>query len=336
MACALNGVQVLLQALSPCAANYVTCTVTAGVAKDSVDRVSLFTFPALTSGTASINTNCTTPINAQAASQYGYPNMSPYGYFNVINQQAWSGLATAAAYTYPTPGASSYSPGSAGTYQVTGFLSDYRTSDTATSLNPNSALVMAAGGKPNCGGLWPPNFEADYQTYYAGAIYAAQAALIAEQNANPGSQNVIILLSDGDANAAQSTNYGSGTPTVIGMPSPASNSGSYPSYADECLQGFYAANAATSAGTRVYTVAYGSPTSGCSTDASSYYGIQVSPCAAMEYMASAPQYFYSDYNQSGSNSTCYSSAQSVSSLSGIFTAIAADLTTARLIPDNTT
>jgi len=54
----------------------------------------------------------------------------------------------------------------------------------------------------------------------------------------------------------------------------------------------------------------------------------------MSAMASAPQYFYSDYHQSASASTCVA-GQPVTSLSGIFTAIAADLSTARLIPNNT-
>jgi hypothetical protein len=54
----------------------------------------------------------------------------------------------------------------------------------------------------------------------------------------------------------------------------------------------------------------------------------------MSAMASAPQYFYSDYHQSGSTSICVA-GQPVTSLSGIFTAIAADLSTARLIPNNT-
>jgi hypothetical protein len=56
----------------------------------------------------------------------------------------------------------------------------------------------------------------------------------------------------------------------------------------------------------------------------------------MQDMASAAQYFFSDWKQSGSNSTCYSQAQPVTALSDIFTQIASDLTTARLVPNNTT
>jgi hypothetical protein len=54
----------------------------------------------------------------------------------------------------------------------------------------------------------------------------------------------------------------------------------------------------------------------------------------MAGLASASQYFYSDFHQSGSGSVCVA-GQPVTSLSDIFTAISADLTTARLIPNNT-
>ena len=41
------------------------------------------------------------------------------------------------------------------------------------------------------------------------------------------------------------------------FPSPATSNGTYPSWVNECLQQVTAAQAATSAGTLVYTVAYG-------------------------------------------------------------------------------
>jgi hypothetical protein len=44
--------------------------------------------------------------------------------------------------------------------------------------------------------------------------------------------------------------------------------------------------------------------------------------------------FYSDYAQSGSNSTCYDNAHTVTSLADIFSAIAANFTNPRLIPNN--
>jgi hypothetical protein len=284
----------------------------------------------VTVGTASIDTNCTTGIPNPTA-QNGYTNQSPYGNISMLPASPWSGLPTDVAYSFPSAGASSYSPSGSNTatYQLTPYLSDYRTSDSAATLNSNSALVKAAGAVSGCGSMAPANFDGEYGTYYAGVIYAAQASLVNALANNPGSENVMIILSDGDATAPQ-TNNGY---TV--MPSPANSSGNYPSYVGECGQAIVAANAATAAGTLVYTVAYGSEPSGCASDAGAGSYPNVSPCDTMSDMASAPQMFYSDWKQTGSGSTCYAS-QPITALNQIFAAIAADLTQARLIPNNTT
>jgi len=50
---------------------------------------------------------------------------------------------------------------------------------------------------------------------------------------------------------------------------------------------------------------YGSESSGCTTDSSGPQA-NITPCQVMSEMASGPQYFYSDYTQSGSGSTCVS------------------------------
>jgi hypothetical protein len=56
----------------------------------------------------------------------------------------------------------------------------------------------------------------------------------------------------------------------------------------------------------------------------------------MSEMASGPQYFYSDYTQSGSGSTCVSTGTQVSDMNDIFQQISANFLYARLIPDGTT
>jgi hypothetical protein len=164
-----------------------------------------------------------------------------------------------------------------------------------------------------------PNLE---YTYYAGVIYAAQASLVSEQALNPGSQNAMILLSDGDATA-----------TKVNMDSTATNSGTYPSYVDECGQAVTAAQAAAAAGTRVYSVAYGSASSGCVYDTSGF-SKGITPCQTMEGIAggAGSTYFYSDYNQSGTLSTCHSASQHVTSLNDIFLSIGESLTGSRLVP----
>ena len=86
----------------------------------------------------------------------------------------------------------------AGAYEIIPFNDVYKTNDTS-SLAAASALAEAVGfSGSGCTGLSAPGGQ---QTYYAQVIYTAQAALVAEQTANPTSQNVMIILSDGDATA---------------------------------------------------------------------------------------------------------------------------------------
>ncbi len=280
MNCALSGVQILLQSLSPCLASKSSCgSVTNSNVPSPVDTVSLFTFPGVTSTTqATYDYDCSSKT-------------SP----------------TIAKYTDPT----------LPTYQIVGFSSDYRTSDTATALSSTSNIVKAAGGASGCTGL---QAVGGVGTYFAGVIYAAQAALVTQQKANPGTKNVLIILSDGDASATSSN-----------MPNASTSTGTYASTKNQCHQAITAAAAATKAGTNVYAVAYGATSSGCSQDSPA-----ITPCATMQGIASATQYFYSDYTASGGSSSCISSAQSTTGLNQIFTRIAGDLTVGRLIPDGTT
>src|SRR5271165_520437 len=307
--CALNGVQTLLQSLSPCAATGCG-TLTSQNYANPIDRISLFSFPNFTTTTA--------------ADQYDCTSTNP----------------TPEVYTFPAIGATSLStmPYKSGTTTVqmtyqdlyglgdaNGFVSDYRSSNSATSLSTASDLVEAVGGKSGCTPMSGPSGEG---TYYAGVIYAAQAALTAEATAHPGSQNVIILVSDGAATASSSqmaTQAQSNSTTYANM----NGTGVYPSYNNECQQAVTAATYATNHGTTVYTVAYGSPSTGCTTDTGSY----TSPCYTMSKMASSAATFYSDDNQSGTTSSC-PAGKSVSSLNAIFTQIAGNLTVARLIPNS--
>ena len=309
MQCSLAGLQVLLQHLDPCGTSQPTCTVTAGNAKDSVARVSLFTFPQMTYPTASADYGC-------------------------------AGTPTATAYTFPSAIATSYNPGTSNnstTYRVIDFQSDYRVSDTAIALYATSRLATAFGAKSGCPGMASPYNAGNYDTYYAATLYASEAALIQEQTANPGSQNVLIILGDGDSNAPQikqNPAVGPGPVTVMGAGATAT--GLYPSYYGECGQAITAAQYASKLGTIVYTVAYGSKsTGGCTTDtnAGSYPNVQ--PCNEMALMATHSWDFFSDYKQSGAQSSCVA-AQTEVALSDIFLQIAGDLTEARLVTDTAT
>ena len=347
--CALNGVQILLQNLSPCATSLANCSITNGVASSSVDRVALFAFPNVSTATSAQDTSCTTSVPSPTSGNRYWSMVQSGATINFVMPMSpngstpvtpWSSLAQAMAYSFPTPGAVSYVPSQSdyatypmtlgtATYQITNFLSDYRISSKTTALNPNSDLVQAAGGVIGCGSMTAPNYDGIFGTYYAGAIYAAQSALVAQKAAHAGSGNVMIILSDGDSTAPQTN----GSNTVMGPPATAN--GQYPSWIGQCGQAVVAAKYATSQGTQVYSVAYGAAPTGCSSDAAAGSYPNITPCTTMQNMASAPQYFYSDYHQSGTASVCVA-GQPVISLSAIFSSIAADLTTARLIPNNMT
>jgi hypothetical protein len=106
----------------------------------------------------------------------------------------------------------------------------------------------------------------------------------------------------------------------------------------------------------VYGVAYGSEQTGCyttpsgggaNTDTSlvatgsnvSFTLSQLTPCVTIENIASSMDYFYSDYNQSGSgggvDAGCQATANSAVTLNDIGLAIAAKFQTPGLIPNNT-
>jgi hypothetical protein len=170
-------------------------------------------------------------------------------------------------------------------------------------------------------------------TYYAGAIYAAQSSLVAAKAAAPGSRNIMIILSDGDASTT-SGKMQNPPGTNVGH-----NGNTYPSLDDQCQQAITAARYASNNGTTVYTIAYGASSSGCSTDTGS---LAISPCNAMMQMSSgyvspsnAPN-FFSDATASQNKGQCTSASNPNLSLKGIFGNISAQLTRPRLIPNTVT
>lgn len=283
--CALQGLQILLQDLSPCTPSSTSSTCT------PFDRVSLFTFPNIEAKDAGNDTSC--------------PTSNP----------------AIPAYSTPTAGATWSAPtGTAATYQVTSYLNDYSKNNQANGgLDTSSGLVIAAGGSgvKNCSGLQTPGGDG---TYYAGAIYAAQSSLIAAQQANPGSQNALIILTDGAANTTKMTGG-------------KHNGNTYPSLDDQCAQGVTAAQYASAHGTTVYTVAYGASNQGgasqCTTDPT------LSPCTALQQMATTAGDFYSDATASQNKGQCTSTANPNLNLKQIFGQVATQFTVARLIPNGT-
>ena len=208
------------------------------------------------------------------------------------------------ASTVPAVAAYNASP----VYQIVPLSSDYRSSNSATTLNPSSNLSLASGGISSCAaGI---SAKGGVGTYFADAITAAQASLVA--NGKAGAQKVIILLSDGDAGAS-AANMPVGKAT------------------NQCHAAITAAQNAATAKTWVYSIAYNASTSAassCGTDKP-----PISACSTMQQIASDSGQFYSDTG--GLAGGCASASNSVSELVSVFQSIAFSLVPPRLLSDTT-
>jgi Flp pilus assembly protein TadG len=302
--CALAGVQTLLQGLTPCAAGFTSSKCT------PYDSVSLFTFPAVETSQIGNDTNC--KGNTPQIESYTTPAAGT----------SWSTLSTATT-----------------TYQITPYQSNYSSTNGEGGAFPStssSALIAATTTNQRGCGMQTPGGAG---TYYAGVIYAAQSSLAAQAAANPNSQNVMVILSDGDASSGSGGNncgLPGGYCMLNSSGQPATNNGStYPSLQDQCAQAVAAAQYASSQGTTVYTIAYGAPTSGCSTDQKSKTnptGTNITPCQAMQEMASDASDFYSDATASGGGETAGACPGS-GDLEDIFTSLRSRFSHARLVPN---
>jgi hypothetical protein len=341
--CAVEGFEALLGELWPCASNLTSCgaVVNHNVTKP-VDEAGLLQFPGLQSAPpasfncASLSTTAYAGINgktnATTADTSSTLHFAATPAFNTGLQAlvtdethpSYIQTGTTITSTTATTAVMSTTPTSKDTiangdsigvwppiYQVVPLSSDYRTSDTATTLNASSSLITCLKSIAAPGG---------YGTFYADAINVAQSNLTA--SARSGARNVIILMSDGEANATSANMVEQGTTTT------ASN---------ECKAAITAAQNAASAGTWVYTISYGTASSGgCTTDSGSY----ANACYVMSQIANVPgakagtyvndpTKFYAD-DADG----CSSSAHpSITALNSIFLNIEYSLTTPRLIPN---
>ncbi len=250
-----------------------------GILSSSVDQVGLMVFPGLKN-------------TSQVAKEYD-----------------------CSASTVPT--IADYKTSSNAVYGIISSSTDYRASGS-TSLNQSSNLTKAVSipgvAGSSCSGLSVAPSSPAINTYFAGAITAAQASLTASHQT--GQQNVLIFIGDGDSNAA---------PQYVGNGK--SSASQNPTAFNQCRQAITAAQAATAAGTWVYSVAYGASTSSsgsCSTDTP-----HISACSTLQQMASTSSKFYSD------NPSSCTSPNSISALSSIFQNIGLSLLNSRLIPNGT-
>jgi len=344
--CALNGIQGMLASTNPCKAGATSCTNAA-----ANFHVALFGFPEVSTASVTKENACTS-YSTPSFLIYALPSATATGSYTPI--EYWENSNHSNTFT--------------GTYEVTlgasdadanGFVSDYYSPTGTNGLNTSSSIVKAITGcmKPisqagtGTGGL--NGASTGGITYYASILYAAQQALKAEATLNTGTNNALIFLSDGQANVVAATADLPTSSTFTAVPTTAglntlTGTGYYPDTKDECQQAIIAAQAAATAGTQVYSVAYGSEQTGCysgsgNTDTTllsfsrplnaTFTISQLTPCITMENIASSLGNFYSDYNQSGSGSTCQDSSHTVSSLADIFLSIASSFTQPRLVPN---
>lgn len=254
LGCSLEGVIQLLGDLTPCKYG-TTCgssfTASGNNAENvgsPFDEVALYTFPGVASGAYATD-------DASANGKFSKSDISDYTYP-----------------TYPT-------------YQIVGYSSNYANSDPSTvtasgsessAVNNSSLLAEAAGAGIPAKSPYGLTAYGGAGTYYAGIITAAQADLVAQQAtraaAGVPSQNVMIILSDGDSpGSTASFTAGSYAYNYTGTTSSPSANAGIPSPFNMCEQSVAAAQAATHAGTIVYSVAYGSQTTGCATDSTTSF-----------------------------------------------------------------
>jgi Flp pilus assembly protein TadG len=317
--CAEDAISVILGGLAP-----------------TEDNVSLFTFPAMDAATADNDTSCSSR-QTPTGEPYTFPSTTATS-MSTMPFTTSSGHSTTTVQT---------------TYQITGFGNDYRSSDTAKSLSSSSTLTQAIGGVSRCTGI---KVNDSQNTYFAATIYAAQSALLAEQAANPGTLNAMIILSDGNATAVNNSYFQDMATSTQSTPGVSNtSSGIYPNLQGECGQGVDAASAASTAGTLVFTIAYGAPSTSksggtygnggnCASDRGAGQHPNITPCQTMQQMSTGwnktPQdtsHFYSDYYAPGGDSGCQAAGanNTTTSLNNIASSIVGALSGVRLIPPNT-
>jgi len=315
--CAQYGIQTLLSGLAPCSANLASCS-----GATPVDQVGLMTFPGLCDQTKTGETTSScNPTNFSATSLNDTTANATYA---PDDYNCGRNTPPIAAYNNDPE------------YLILPFVSDYRTSDSS-GLNSSSDLVKSTdAGVGGCGIQAPGGMS----TFYAGVIVAAQQYLMA--NHTSGIQDVIIMLSDGNANAIGSTGDvpagDSGSQmagsvkqsvTITGM------SGGLWQGVNDCAQAVNAADWAKGykepdgTYTQIYSVSYNSANVQCSTDRTS-----ITDCQTMQDIGSTPssQYFFSVPIKSG-GTTC-SGAVNITYLDQVFSTILGDLLSSRLIPNN--
>jgi len=273
----------------------------------SSQTIGLEVFPAIPATADADNTTC----NGKTPSPVGYDTLAPSG-----DQFIPTGATLTVGKSIVSASANAID------YETLPLSNDFKTSNSS-ALDTTSSWGITTGQDKGtgCNGVKVTGGEG---TFFADAITEAQARLVTE--GQPDASNVIILLSDGNA-------PGSGHARPTGEDN------------YQCNEAVGAAAAAKAAGTQIYVIGYGSPTSGCSTDASipagtksttlypgtSYAYVQgITPCQTLSAISSGTAYFYSD------DVNGCASSNNITKINQIFAAIGLQLSSPRLYPNNLT
>ena len=329
--CAKAGVRAMLQALGPCPTNQSSCgnpvSGTTNVA-NPVDEVGMVVFPAISETLNEATDALSAPSSTTLAEETDCKSNDSFDvtYPPYIKWTNGAGSSDGIPITEPfsfspnAPTGDSYIG-----YEAVPLSSDYRASDSSTTLNTSSSLVESVDWGQCSGSNYPGG---DYYglkdiggqgSYLAGAITEAQYLLSqAPARTGPNGQpavNAIVILSDGEMTQLPSGN------AVDGIDPKATGSGPYKnatwSAKTPCADALNAATQAKAANTLIYSIAYDS--SGNCTDSGSG-GDTMAAATLMQDLAT--------------NSQDYFSETDADSLATVFGEIGTQLSgDSRLIPD---
>lgn len=375
IACAVAGLEVMLKTMDPCALN-TTCT----SSTPYVDDVALFVFPAAAysstgnykpeycgTGGASVPYNFVNVTSGSSQNLAMETTGTDAGTYEIIpfndvyktsdtsSLAAASALAEAVGFT--GSGCKGLSaPGGQGTYYAQilyAAQAQLVLQQTANPTSKNVMIILSDGDATAC------NAQANSAAGGNNSCTGGNSQIVSENcpsitTANDSAKNGTISGTNPCVGTytGQPLNGTVATVTISGKQvtiQPAGyQSPTYPSALGECGQAVQAAQLATAGGTVVYTIGFGSETSGCATDktytttSGTTDGAEAwpsgpysrTPCNAIAAMASNVNTFYSD-NSGGCPALSPANAN-FSSLAEIFQAIVNGLSTPRMIPNGTT
>lgn len=354
--CAELGIQTFLNELVP------------GSSSAPIDVVSLYVFPGATTASMANDYGCkgadpsivpyTFTSSTAGATTSAMPSGDTYNVISWSNDyKSGSGLSSSSNLVKAVGGVTgcgATAPGGEGTYyaQVIYQAQSDLSAEHIKNGNADMLIILSDGNATACNTQISINDGSGCQGSGKYQIEVSTCSSITAANGKITSAAPCASPFTGQPiNGTEATVVQSGKSTTI---QPANYlSPTYPSAIGLCGQAVQAAQYVAGQGTKVYTIGYGSPITGCTTDAtyttsgSSSYGANswpnsspqsgastYAPCYALGAMASQPSYFFSD--EADNCTSTDPNNKGITSLANIFTHIGANITSARLIPNNAT